>query len=203
MANDLPNYLIDGFNRAHKGSNLNVSDLYEIYKTHDLSVANKIIDGIIGSKNDVILNNEKLNLRDPTLNITDFKEIEFVKNRDAIARIIHHVLITNPGTYPNNPDFGVGIERFLFELTTEGFKASLESEINKQIAKWITKPIRDTDINIHTEINYLRSDNDAYITLALFFKVTEKSNNSSDNYDINLYLTGNNDNKKVISKIEI
>jgi len=205
MPNQLTDATMEAFNRAHKGKNLNVSDLYEIYKNNNTDVANNIIDQLIKNKNDAIkLNNQHQLMKDVTLNISDFKDLKMASNQEAIARMIHHVLITRPGTYPNNPDFGVGIERFLFELATNEFKSSLEALINKQISKWITDPIEDSDLNIESKINFLRSDNNEFITLALFFKVTDTNKNGNTaSYDVNVYLTGNRTTKRTITKLDV
>jgi hypothetical protein len=125
-------------------------------------------------------------------------------NKEAVARMIQHILITKQGTYPNNPDFGVGIEDYLFELATTSVKAELQSVITTQMNKWLNNELGKTDITTKQEIQFLRSNNDAYVTLAIFFTVYDTNQNgNTDEYKVSLFYTGDSSNRKVISKMDL
>ncbi len=47
------------------------------------------------------------------------------------------LLLTNPGEKMMNPDFGVGIRRFLFELNTPGTYAAITDRINSQTQRYM------------------------------------------------------------------
>lgn len=60
-------------------------------------------------------------------------EAEFV---DAIKFSIKNVLLTRPGEKISDPLFGVGLQNYLFSLSTEDF-STLQGEIRRQIRKYI------------------------------------------------------------------
>ena len=55
---------------------------------------------------------------------------------DAVKFSIKNVLLTNPGEKISDPLFGVGLNRYLFSLSTEDF-SSLKGEITFQIRKYL------------------------------------------------------------------
>ena len=52
---------------------------------------------------------------------------------DDILAIIHII----PGEYPNDPELGVGISRWLFEMADASLSIQLEDVIEKQVLKYI------------------------------------------------------------------
>lgn len=196
---------IDAINRARKGGELNVSDLYEIYKNNPIDEANRIIEQLVkAGKEAALKNNTPTEFRDVSLNVTEFKKLKQPTGKEAVARVIQHILITKKGTYPNNPDFGVGIEDYLFEFANNTTKYELEENINTQMEKWLNKSIIQSNINTKHQVEFLRSANGAYNTLAIFFTVfdTNEKGNSQE-YKINLFFTGDTSNRKVISQMDL
>ena len=57
---------------------------------------------------------------------------------ETIASNIVCLLYTRKGEYPNDPNFGVGIEGYLFELQDQWLSSSLEGEIEKQFVKYMS-----------------------------------------------------------------
>ena len=47
------------------------------------------------------------------------------------------MLLTSPGEWPNRPDFGVGIKRFLFENSTSPELDALHKRIADQFSKYL------------------------------------------------------------------
>jgi len=47
------------------------------------------------------------------------------------------VILTNPGERMMNPEFGVGISRFIFENKESGFESDIIGKINSQVSKHI------------------------------------------------------------------
>lgn len=54
----------------------------------------------------------------------------------GLAKRIQFLLLTEPRTYPEDPDLGVGIKQFLFELIPEA-KDSLKELVMRQITRYI------------------------------------------------------------------
>jgi phage baseplate assembly protein W len=62
-----------------------------------------------------------------------FSERDFV---EAVKFSIKNILLTNPGEKISDPQFGIGLRRYLFSLSTEDF-SSLQGEITFQIRKYL------------------------------------------------------------------
>lgn len=194
----------DYINRKYQTSNIDMQDLYKIYDTHTVAEANKIIDSMVKASKKLIEDNKPTEIRDITLNVTEFNKLEFYKEREAVARIIQHILVTRKGTYPNNPDFGVGIEDYLFELSTDKLLNELESSIDYQLDKWINSEVKNANLEIKTDVNVIKLNNNSYTTLAIGFKVQDKHTYSKENdYEFTIYYTGNQTNKKILSQLDL
>lgn len=149
-------------------------------------------------------NTSKIFKDEVTLNINSFDKEIILKDREALASMLRTLVIVKKGTYPNNPDFGVGIEDYLFDFLNDNKISELEDEIDNQIQKWIDK---SPNLNIKTKIHKSKSySNGNYCNLILFFTVTrnndfEYDNSKIDDYTITLYVTGDTQNRKVLSKL--
>jgi len=139
--------------------------------------------------------------RDVGLNLTEFNKLNYFTDTHAIARIIQNIIVTNPGTYPNNPDFGVGIEKYLFDFASKNTEANLRSEIKDQLNRWL---VTNNNVVYNFELKYLKSDNNAYTHLVIIFNIyKEDITNQIEEHTFELLLTGDPDNKKIISKIKL
>ena len=149
------------------------------------------------------ISDEKKFKRDITLNINSFNKLDFWEDRESLARMLQHIVITKKGTYPNNPDFGVGIEDYMFEKADASTVNELTIKINEQINKWIDK---DDSIEIKVNVKYIKiPEKTHYVNLAVFFTVTRDDTlnpTNNDDYVLTLYLTEDVKNRKIISKID-
>lgn len=57
-------------------------------------------------------------------------------NFESIRDNIRNILFFRKGDYPDSPDFGVGIQDYLFEQNDELLKIALSQEIRRQIATY-------------------------------------------------------------------
>lgn len=144
--------------------------------------------------------------KDITLNVNEFNKLSFYNDRLSLARMLQNIVITKPGTYPNNPDFGCGIENYIFEFANNNTIAEITTSIGKQIDKWIN-PAKN-NIHINVNVKYIDLGNPNYKNLAIIFEVTREiinnNENKNDNIDIyTLYVTGNVKDHTIISKLEL
>ena len=64
----------------------------------------------------------------------------YALNKNFIALIRQNfkmLLFTVPGERIMNPDFGVGLKRYLFEQDTGSLKAEISDRINSQVSKYM------------------------------------------------------------------
>lgn len=89
---------------------------------------------------------------------------------NSLAQIIQNIIIIEPGTYPNKPDLGIGIENYLFEPASTSIRQELTKKITEQIENYA--PIENGKVEVLVEtsdknkkllyINILLSSNDDY-----------------------------------------
>ena len=51
---------------------------------------------------------------------------------------LKHLLLTSPGERMMDPDFGVGLKRYLFEMRTEEVNYEMNSKIREQVSKYLS-----------------------------------------------------------------
>jgi phage baseplate assembly protein W len=61
---------------------------------------------------------------------------EPVKNEDAVENSLHNILNTPIGSVPGHPEFGCGMDKFLFELIDPLIAQNIEEEIRYAIKRW-------------------------------------------------------------------
>lgn len=110
----------------------------------------------------------------------------------AVAQNIQNIMFIEPGTYPNQPELGVGIENYKFEFLDTSTINELEDKINKQIDKFIIS-------TAFIKCNVSTIDNDINKKIILITFTIKKNNESNDAIILALFKNNN----KVISKIII
>jgi phage baseplate assembly protein W len=72
---------------------------------------------------------------------------------EAISQNLKNLILTNPGERMMDPDFGVGIRQFLFELENVGIQSEISSKISKQVKKYLNA-VKILDIRFTLGSNY-------------------------------------------------
>jgi phage baseplate assembly protein W len=57
---------------------------------------------------------------------------------EAISQNLKNLIMTNPGERMMDPDFGVGIRQYLFELEDYGTQTEISSKIRQQVGKYLS-----------------------------------------------------------------
>ena len=103
------------------------------------------------------------------------------------------ILLMNKGTMPNDPDMGIGIKTYMYEFANGDTIATLKSEIDKQIQKYIPNPV---PVVIDVEMA-----NDPHRQNAKIFVIAIKVNSEDrDGQTVAIIMRGGQGNK-VVSKI--
>lgn len=79
------------------------------------------------------------------------------ETKEAIKQNLRVMVLTNPGEYQHDIEYGVGIRRFLFEPNTLGLKESIKNRILEQAIRYMTY-ITIADVTFdedRMDINYL------------------------------------------------
>ena len=96
----------------------------------------------------------------------------------AISNYIN-LLLTFPGERYMQPDFGIGIQRRLFEPNTEGLRLSIEADIDRQSAFWLPY-INNHSIEVRERVDIpgmKATDSENAIQIIITFSVTEDGAN--------------------------
>ena len=78
---------------------------------------------------------------------SNFNTMTMREDKTALAQVIQNLLFIEKGTYPNQPELGVGIENYLFEKMDNGTCSSLADAIKEQIENFApSKYIVDVNV---------------------------------------------------------
>ena len=69
--------------------------------------------------------------------------------RTLVQQNLKCLLLTNPGERIMEPEFGVGLKRYLFELATIGLEQTIKQRISDQVSKYLPY-VRMGNILVHT-----------------------------------------------------
>lgn len=89
------------------------------------------------------------------------------EDADAVVLAIKNLLLTRPGNYPENPQFGMNIRKYQFEELDDDTINSIKSELSYQINKFI--PVVDTT-NIEVT-KFLKSNGDEFNGIGVYVSV--------------------------------
>lgn len=89
------------------------------------------------------------------------KDIPLSKNEDAVKKALLNLLKTQKGTRPFRPDFGVNLQKFLFEPADYETEVSINDEIARAIQIYEPRvtviqieSVMDNDVGIKVNIKY-------------------------------------------------
>ena len=90
------------------------------------------------------------------------KDIPLSKNEDAVRKALLNLLKTKKGTRPFRPDFGVNVERFLFEPADFETEVQINDEIARAIQTFEPRvqvieieSIIEADVGIKVAVKYI------------------------------------------------
>ena len=79
--------------------------------------------------------------------------------KDEVRQNFKNLLLTIPGERVMDPEFGVGIERFLFENNTIELRSTLDTRIKNQVSKYMPfLQVRNTILSTETDGNIVDSN---------------------------------------------
>lgn len=108
----------------------------------------------------------------------------FKENLLAYAQVVQNIIIIEPGTYPNHPDLGVGIERYLHEHFTTALKNEISTKINNQISKFapVAKSLTSVKVEFIKKILYINieissTDNEEdIVSFSILYGIQQQTN---------------------------
>lgn len=138
---------------------------------------------------------------EPVLALDLFHKPLLRENLEALAQTIQNILLIAPGTLPNDPLFGVGLERYLFEILNENTMSTLRDTIEEQLSRYVVHE----DITVNVDVKPLKAEVTDVNTLMISVRLYESSANVSEAgtepIEINFAHAGNSATRKTISKI--
>ena len=99
--------------------------------------------------------------RDPDDGYSLTKTLEQVATQN-----LKNLLLTNPGERMMDPDFGVGLKRYLFEMRTEEVNYEMNSKIREQVSKYLTY-IKIKNINFENDLL-----NENMVTVSIVYSIS-------------------------------
>lgn len=121
-----------------------------------------------------------------------FNTMTIREDKTALAQVIQNLLFIEKGTYPNQPELGIGIENYLFEKIDKGTCSVLKDNIKEQIEKFAPSEYL---IDVQVESKIINSN----VALLISFSIKDTSEMSDTRFGI---LVGKSEKtKKTISKL--
>ena len=114
---------------------------------------------------------------------------------ESLAQTIQNLILIEQGTYPNQPQLGVGIEKYMFEIIDEGTTTEIENEIKNQVNEFILHP----SINIDVHVSILETEltgkaNTISVKIDLMNDITESTDS------LQYLIAASKTTKKIVSK---
>jgi len=95
-------------------------------------------------------------------------------NESAIFNALNNIISTPKGSVPGHPEFGCGMDRYIFELMDPMVKEAIKGEIMYAINRWEER-IKVTEIEINDDPDYNR--------IVIKIKYTIMNDVKSNEYD--------------------
>lgn len=70
---------------------------------------------------------------------------------DHLRELILQVLFTNPGERVNLPEFGVGVQRLVFEPNSDALQSSVQFLISTNLQRWLGDRINVNQVSVTSE----------------------------------------------------
>jgi Phage baseplate assembly protein W len=90
---------------------------------------------------------------------------------DHLRDLIVQVLLTNPGERVNLPEFGVGVQRLVFEPSSEAMRATTQFLISNNLQRWLGDRITVEGVTVSSEVGY---EETVTIEILYIVKVTQE-----------------------------
>lgn len=123
---------------------------------------------------------------------SSFNTMTIREDKTALAQVIQNLLFIEKGTYPNQPELGIGIENYLFEKMDKSTCSTLGDNIKEQIEKFAPSEYI-VDVNVESKLINGNS------TLLISFSIKDASEMTDTRFGV---LIGKSEKtKKTISKL--
>tara|TARA_R110000851_G_scaffold153245_1_gene295217 strand:- start:1998 stop:2381 length:384 start_codon:yes stop_codon:yes gene_type:complete len=105
------------------------------------------------------------------LSFDEFELYESTEDLTEITRFhIKNIVLTNPGEKISDPEFGVGIKRYLFENFTSGTIANINFRMRSQISRYASH----VEV-LSVQIDPFEDENSMSIKLSYYIPIINKS----------------------------
>lgn len=116
---------------------------------------------------------------------------------EALAQTVQNIILIEPGTYPNQPDLGVGISRYMFEILDDATINDIQDRINEQVEMFIPHPSIKIGIVVNKVSN--KTNNTRINTVAIDITLENFINNTL--IEATFLIASNRKTKKLVSKL--
>lgn len=131
-----------------------------------------------------------------TLNRSSFNLLDCRLDKLALAQTIQNILIINPGTFPNQPELGVGIENYLFEFGESGTIDELRNKINEQKRRFIP-----STYNVEFDIKTKTDGRVSVLSIQFDIEQEDYDNDTKEVTSFQLLFGKNKNESKMVSKL--
>lgn len=127
------------------------------------------------------------------LGFTNFYQQADYSDMHALAKLFQNIIIFKQGNFPNQPELGVGIEDYLFEIITDELLNELQQKIVSQCNRFAP-----TEYSYEVKVEKLKDEKNK-TSLAIYFYLSKYSKDNNEP-TIGILMQGMPD-KSVLSQI--
>lgn len=133
------------------------------------------------------------------LNFNDFENQEIVNDMEALAMIFQRIILFRKGDFPNQPELGVGIEDYVFELMEPATINKIENEIKYQCERFAP-----TNYTYTVKVEQMQvKGNGKKSAIAVFFYISKYNEENSNEPSFAILFNKSRKESKMLSKIYI
>ena len=134
--------------------------------------------------------------QEPILQGDDFNNPIYRQDLESLAQVIQNLIIIEKGTYPNQPDLGVGIANYMFELLDSTTLYAVQTDIEEQIEQFISHNNISIKVNVKIIENITTTKAN---TLGISITILDLINDTTN--EIDYVFAGNIKSKKIVSRL--
>lgn len=91
-----------------------------------------------------------------------YQKAEELTNENAVVLAVRNILLSKPGNFPFNPEIGMDIKKYQFELLDDHTVATIKNELQKQLGKYIP-----SSTGVSAEVLTIEKDDKTYLGISI------------------------------------
>lgn len=126
------------------------------------------------------------------------------ENLEALAQTLQNLVIIERGTYPNDPNLGVGVANYLFEINNADTINRLQNNIKSQVDHYVQYSGLTIDTSVEPSVtnNNIKSSNGVTIKFDIIPNKYEGIDGYQNPFMVELAVSMSNTSERLVTKLQ-